>query len=224
MAEEVIQSSALLDSYQLVISSLPPLFQNFVNLFLIVLIIFIYSVFVWKFHRFIAHKNIFGLNLNKYNRSEEETTQKIIHGSFYFLEYMIILPFIILFWFGILTIFLISLTENLEIGAILVISATVVASIRMAAYYDEKLAREFAQLLPFTLLAVSLTNPEFFDVSRIITQFNQIFLSFSQISGYIIFVVVVEFILRFFDFTFSLFGIEEEESFWKDNMEEQLQD
>ena len=220
MAEEVISSSALLDSYQLVISTLPPIFQNFVNLFLIVFIIFIYSVFIWRFHKFIAHKNIFGLNLNKYNLSEEPAMQKFLHGSFYFLEYMIILPFIILFWFGILAVFLISLTENLEISAILIISATVVASIRMAAYYREDVAREIAKLLPFTLLAVSLTNPGFFDISRIISQFSQIFLSFGQIAGYVLFVVTVEFILRFFDFTFSLFGIEEEESFWKENGEE----
>ena len=220
MAEEVISSSALLDSYQLVISTLPPIFQNFVNLFLIVFIIFIYSVFIWRFHKFIAHKNIFGLNLNKYNLSEEPAMQKFLHGSFYFLEYMIILPFIILFWFGILAVFLISLTENLEISAILIISATVVASIRMAAYYREDVAREIAKLLPFTLLAVSLTNPGFFDIIRIISQFSQIFLSFGQIAGYVLFVVTVEFILRFFDFTFSLFGIEEEESFWKENGEE----
>src|SRR3989344_5958050 len=220
MAEEVISSSALLDSYQLVISTLPPIFQNFVNLFLIVFIIFIYSVFIWRFHKFIAHKNIFGLNLNKYNHSEEPAEQKFLHGGFYFLEYMIILPFIILFWFGILTVFLISLTEGLEIKTIFIISATVVASIRMAAYYREDLAREFAKLLPFTLLAVSITDPGFFEVSRIITQFNQIFTSFGQISGYILFVVTVEFILRFFDFTFSLFGIGEEEDFWKENGEE----
>ena len=117
----VANSSVLLESYKFVISSLPPVFQNFINLFLIVFIIFIYSVFIWKFHKFIAHKNIFGLNLNKYNLSEEPATQKFFHGGFYFLEYMIILPFIILFWFGILTIFLISLTEGLEIKTIFII-------------------------------------------------------------------------------------------------------
>ena len=209
--------SVLLGSYQLVISSLPPLFQNFVNLFLIVFLIFIYAAFIWKFHKFISHKNIFGLNLNKYNRSEESTTKKLVDGSLYFLEYIIILPFIIFFWFGILTIFLISLTENLEINTILIISATVVASIRMTAYYREDLSREFAKLIPFTLLAISLTDPGFFNIERIITQFGQIFLSFGQISGYLLFIIIVEVILRFFDFTFYLFGIEEEEEFWKEN-------
>ncbi|MEK6842747.1 MAG: hypothetical protein AABX84_02930 [Nanoarchaeota archaeon] len=212
--------SVLLGSYQLVISSLPPLFQNFVNLFLIVFLIFIYAAFIWKFHKFISHKNIFGLNLNKYNRSEESTTKKLVDGSLYFLEYIIILPFIIFFWFGILTIFLISLTENLEINTILIISATVVASIRMTAYYREDLSREFAKLIPFTLLAISLTDPGFFNIERIITQFGQIFLSFGQISGYLLFIIIVEVILRFFDFTFSLFGIEEEEEFWKENEED----
>ncbi|MBI2042836.1 hypothetical protein HYT25_00415 [Candidatus Pacearchaeota archaeon] len=216
----VASSSVLLESYKFVISSLPPVLQNFINLFLIVFLIFIYVAIIWKLHKFISHKNIFGLNLNKYNRSEEPITQKFVHGSFYFLEYMIILPFIIFFWFAGFAIFLIVMGKGFDANTALIISAAVVASIRMTAYYKEVLSQELAKLLPLNLLALSLIEKGFFDIERIFSQISQIPGLFSNITIYFVFIIILEVILRFFDFTFSMFGLEEEESFWKENEED----
>jgi hypothetical protein len=202
-------SSEILNAYNIVISSVPSFFQTFVNLFLIVLLIFIYSWFIWKLYKFIATKNILGLNLNKYNKSKHPFLTKLVAGALYFAEYIIILPFIIFFWFSIFTLFLILLTENLEIQNLLIISATIVAAIRMASYYSEDLSKDLAKLLPFTLLAVSILNPDFFNIERILNQFSAIPGFFSQIANYLIFIIVLEMILRSFDFLFSLFGLEE---------------
>lgn len=200
-------------SYNLLISSLPSFMQNFINLFLIVALIFIYAIFIWKFYRFISTKNILGLNLNQYNKSSFPFLTKLIAGGFYFLEYIIILPFLIFFWFTIFSLFLIFLTEDLSINAILILSAVIIASIRMTSYipeYGEALAKDLAKLLPFTLLAVSLLSPEFFNFERILGNLVQIPEFFSQITGYLLFIITIEIILRFFDFIFSLFGVEEE--------------
>ncbi|MAH03637.1 hypothetical protein CMI39_02515 [Candidatus Pacearchaeota archaeon] len=202
-------SASFIEIYNSFISTLPFFAQKFINLFLIVLLIVIYSIFIWKFYRFIAKKDIIKLNLNKYNKSQNPLLTKIFAGIFYFIEYLLILPFLIFFWFSIFTIFLIFLTENLVIENLLVISAIIIASIRMVSYYNEDLSKDLAKLLPFTLLAISIINPKFFDINRIFNNFTEIPGFFSEILIYLAFIIILEIILRIFDFIFSLFGIED---------------
>lgn len=189
---------------------LPGYMGDFFNLILLVLLIVLYSIFIWKFYRFIAKKNIFELNLNKYNTSEHPVITKLLAVSFYIIEYILVLPFIIFFWFSVFTLFLILLSESLEINSLLIISATIVAAIRMTSYYKEDLAKDLAKFIPFTFLAISILNPNFFDIERIINHFSQIPGFFSKIIIYLAFIILLEIILRFFDFIFSLFGLEEE--------------
>jgi len=199
----------LIGVYDSFILTLPSWAQHFIALFLLVLLIVAYSIFIWKLYRFVAKKNIFELNLNQYNKSEHPVLEKFLASIFYIFEYIIILPFLIFFWFAIFTIFLIFLTENLEIQNLLIISATIIAAIRMTSYYNENLSKDLAKLLPFTLLAVSILNPDFFNIERIISHFSRIPEFFNQIIIYLLFIIILEIILRFFEFVFSLFDVGE---------------
>jgi len=205
--------AGLIVLYHDFIASLPPFAGNFFNFFILVLLIVIYSIFIWKFYRFIAKKNVLGLDLNKYNKSKHPIFTKLLAGALYFVEYIIILPFLIFFWFAIFTLFLIVLTQNQNVSQVLIISATVIAAIRMTSYYKEGLSQEIAKILPFTLLAISVLNPNFFleaqYIERIISQLSQIPNFFSQIAYYLVFIIILEVILRLFDFIFSLFKLEE---------------
>ena len=208
-------SEGITQSYDFLVDSLPTFAQDFINLFMIVVLIFIYVIFIWKLYKFISTKDILGLNLNQYNKSEYPIFTKLIAGAFFFVEYIIILPFLIFFWYAIFALFLIFLTDELTINSILILSAVIVASIRMTSYvpnYGEKLAADLAKLLPFTLLAVSLLSPGFFNFENILSQFNQLPEFFSQITSYLVFIVTLEIILRFFDFVLSLFNLEEDTS------------
>lgn len=206
--EEVIENfgSYILETYNSFFSTLPQWMQEFLSLFFLVLVILVYVIFVWKFYRFISSKNILGLNLSKYNKSEHPFFTKLVTAILYLVEYIIILPFLIFFWFGVLTLFLVFLTEGLEVKALLVVSATIIAVIRMTSYYHESLSRDLAKLLPFTLLAVSITRPGFFDFERVLIHFNKIPLFFSEIVIYFLFIAFLEIILRLFDLTITLFG------------------
>jgi hypothetical protein len=97
---------------------------------------------------------------------------------------------------------------NLPIDFILVISAVIVASIRIIAHYKEPVAREVAKLLPLNLLAISLLVPGFFNFERVLGNINQIPEFFSVILQYLLFIVVLETILRIFEMMFSVFGLE----------------
>ena len=209
--------SGLAQEYGTFVSTLPPTIQNFLNLFLFVLLIVIYSVFVWKLYRFIGTKNIFKFDLNKYNKTSHPFLTKIIAAGLYLLEYILIIPFIIFFWYAIFTFFLILFVEEaVAINTILFISAVAIAAIRMSSYlpkYGENLAKELAKILPFTFLAVSVLNPTIFTniVGRISERFGEIAIFFGGIISYLIFIMLLEVILRFFEFIFNILEVEEVE-------------
>ena len=81
----------------------------------------------------------------------------------------------------------------------------------MTSYYSYDLSKDLAKLLPFTLLAISMINPNFFDTQRIFTQLNEIPLFLDNLLFYLIFIIGLEILLRFFDFIISLFTSEEED-------------
>lgn len=205
-------ANQIVNAYNNFLTMLPDFLANFVNLFLLVLLIVIYSIFIWKFYRFIATKNLIGLNLSQYNRAEHPLFTKLFAGALYFIEYVIILPFLIFFWFAFFTIFLVILAEEgLGIDKIVLISATIIAAIRMTAYYKEDLAKDLAKLLPFTLLAFFILNISTFKADIIINRLILMPNYFSIIISYLTFIVILEVVLRFFDFIFSLLGLEDVE-------------
>ncbi len=199
----------IVTGYSEFISILPPLAQKFLNLFLLVVLVFFYAIFVWKFHKYVSTKNLLGLNLSKYNRSDHPVTSKFFALVLYFIEYIIILPFVVFFWFSIFTVFVILMSEGKDLQSLLLISATIVASIRVTAYYNENLSNDIAKLLPLTFLAISLTTSGFFNFERILTTLTQIPSYMGDLFIYFLFIIFLEVILRFFDFIFSLFELDD---------------
>lgn len=218
MAEVVTGfGSNLVAMYNSLLTSMPSWVGNFIELFLLVLLVFFYALLVWKLYRFIGTKNLFKLNLSKYNKSEHPVLTKLLATGLYLLEYIIIVPFLIFFWFAIFTLFLIVLNESLTINAILLVSATIIAVIRIASYYSEDLSREIAKLLPYTLLGVAILDYiKIFDLGRIINHLASLPQFFGTILDYFIFIFLLEIILRFFDFLFIALGFHSESSLNED--------
>jgi hypothetical protein len=208
MVEEMINSftNKLLNVHQGFISAVPGYMGEFTNFIILLMLVFLYSIFIWNIYRFISTKNFLKIDWEKYLGSHNVLGIKML----YFLEYIIISPFVIFFSFVVFGLFLLLMSEGLELQTLLIVTAIVVASIRMTSYYSEDLARDLAKGFPFTLLLLSMTKSNFFNIERIIGQLNQIPLFFSNILIYLVFLIALEIILRFFEFLFSLFGIEEE--------------
>ena len=205
--------SGLTSLYGDIVASIPAGFGDFLNIFIVTLFVVAYSVFMWKFSRLIGTKNIFELNLNQYNRADHPLLTKLTTIGFYLLEYILILPALIFFWFSILTIFLILFTEHLAVQDIIIISATVIAAIRMTSYipkYGEKVSREIAKLIPLNLLAISLLYPGIVDFERVLNQVGSVPGLFSVMLSYLTFIIGLEMVLRFFDFLFTLLGFDDQ--------------
>ena len=198
--------------YSSFLNSVPEDYRSLVSLLILVIVIVLYAIFIWKFHQFLARKNIFHLNLKKYNRFEHEFLVKCAAVILYFIEYLIVLPLLVFFWFIIFSTFLILFTEVSQTTAnILLISAAIIGAVRMAAYYNEDLSKDLAKLIPFTLLGIAILNPTFFSFERVVERLGEISSFSSSIFYYLIFIMALETILRIFEFGFSLIAGDSEE-------------
>ncbi len=179
-------------------SALPENYQFLVPLAGYVILIALYGIFIWKFYRFLAKRDIIELNLWKYSRLEHAGLRKFFATILYLVEYIIIMPFIIFFWFVFLCLFLMLIAKELAIERILLIGIAIVAAIRITAYFNEDLSRDLAKMFPFTILAVFLVTPGFFSLSALFARAIEIPLFFKEILFYILFVVGLEFVMRIF--------------------------
>ncbi len=183
------------DAYNNVLASVGN-YGILVTLLVFTVLIAVYSVFVFYFYRNLARKNLIGLNLSQYNRTENPGLNKFLAIVFYVLEYLIILPILVVLWFAVLAIFLVLLSKIDNVGTILMICAGLIAAVRITSQVSENLSRDLAKIVPFTLLALFLIEPNFFDFSLLIGRFNQIPSVLVKIPYYLLFIVGIEIIGR----------------------------
>jgi hypothetical protein len=192
-------------TYNDLTGSLPITYLSLINVFIFAILIALYSVFTWKFYRFLSKKDLIELNLAKHNTSSHPGVKKFFAVIFYFIEYVIVLPFLIFFWFAVLALLILILSENQGINQVIVISAAMVAAIRILAYYTEDLSRDLAKIFPFTVLTIFLLNPEFFSLERILTNVTQVPQFLTNILYFLVLIIALELILRIIDVFMNLF-------------------
>ena len=193
-----ITSETLNNSLNSISSLFPEPYKSYLVLGIFILLISIYSIFVWKFYRFLAKRDLLELNLNQYNNSEHPFLKKFFEVLLFIAEYIIILPVVVFFWFFVISIILLLLAKEHSISNILLISATMVGAIRISAYYNEDLSKDLAKLFPLTVLAVAFLTPNFFDLNNTISKISEIPNLFTNIIFYLIAIVILEFVLRIF--------------------------
>lgn len=202
--------------YENVVYSLPAHIQFVPKLIIFSLIIAAYGIFIWLFYRFLARRDILRLNLKKYNKFELAWLIKLFAIIFYIVEFIIFLPFVITFWFGVLAILLLVLVRSQDVQTILFIAAAIIGATRITAYYSEDLSKDLAKMFPFTLLSAALLTTDFFDISTIIPKIQEIPLVLDQVIYFAVFIIAIELVLRSFYLVYSIFSSPEE----KDEKEE----
>ena len=165
----------------------------------------IYSIFIFKFYRFLARKDIITLNLDKYSKGFVGHAKNFFRVIFYMVKHIVVLPLIVFFWFAILSVILLLLSKTQSIETILMIAIGVVGAVRITAYYNEDLSKDLAKMIPFALLGVFLINVGFFSVESFIEKINMIPGLWQIISYYLAFIVFLEIVLRILDAFVHLF-------------------
>ncbi|MFH1425506.1 MAG: hypothetical protein ABIG28_02130 [archaeon] len=179
-----------------------------VLLFAIALVIV--AIFIWNFYRSTSKRNLIDLNLRKYNHSEHPLMYKVFATVLYLLEYIVIMPFLITLWYAGLAFVLLLIAKERPINDILLISAAMIAAIRILAYYRTEIAKDLAKLFPFITLSVFLLTPGEFNLEQIVSHIYKIPISLNILFYFILVVAVVEIILRFVYTMFEFWRSEEE--------------
>ena len=163
----------------------------------------LYAVFVFKFYKFLASKDIFDLNLNQYNTATFPFLEKFVMVVFYAIEFLLIFPVFIYFWMMVITVFM-SLISNLDFGTIMLISMALVASTRITAFYNEELSKELAKMIPYTLLIIFLVYYKVFHLLDVWEVVKNVALNWKLASYYLMLTILLEIVLRIWTGIISL--------------------
>jgi len=190
--------SVFIEYLQSLGNTIPEDQRLWVSLAIYTVLIIFYSVFIWYFYKFLSKRDILELNLKKYNNASHPFLEKLLATSLFTLEYLIILPFLVFFWFGVFSIFLLLLSESQDVPHLLLISTAIISSIRVVAYINNSLAEDLAKILPFTLLVTFTLNFNLISLGEVFMRLYGIPQLLKIIFMYLGYILMTEFILRLF--------------------------
>lgn len=147
----------------------------------------IYAIVIWHFYRNLAKKEIF--------------EKKGMGG--YIVKYLVLFPLVAFLWFLALSIFMFFLAKNIAVENILLVSITLVSAVRAAAYYNEDLSKDLAKMIPFALLGIFIVDPTYFTIELVFERLYTLPQFFNIILRYLLFVYVLEIVLRLFHGMFN---------------------
>ena len=156
----------------------------------------VYAFAVFKFYRFVAARDMFEMDLSKYEESRYRWVRAFLHIVMYVAKYLILFPIFAFFWFGVLTLVLAFLSKEQSFSEILQMALATVTAIRVVAYYDEDLSRDVAKILPFAVLAIFLIDASFFTISESLDILKEAGDHREIILYYLGFLIAAEFALR----------------------------
>ncbi len=167
-----------------------------------------YALFIFKFYRFVASRDMFQIDLSRYEESRFKVVRGFLHIVMYVAKYLILFPVIAFFWFAVLTLILAFLSKEQPFSEVLLMALATVCAIRISAYYNEDLSKDLAKILPFAVLAIFLIDASFFTVRESLEVLKEAQHHTEDIIYYLLFLVAMEFILRvvmgWFAFLFAL--------------------
>ncbi len=167
-----------------------------IKFFLFSISIVIVALIVLKFYTTLSKKNFIKLNLRKYNYSQHPGTKKFFATLFYFIEYILVMPALILLWFLILSIILLLIASDRPIIPLLTVSGATIIAIRILAYYNEEISKELAKLFPFIALSIFLLTPESFEPSSFLLKLKELPSLLENIAFFLGIIFVLEIICR----------------------------
>lgn len=156
----------------------------------------IYAIFVFTFYRFVAARDMFGLDLSRYEQSRYKWVRSVLHVVMYVAKYILLFPFFAFFWFAVITAILAFLAKDQSFSQVLLMGLATVGTIRVAAYVKEDLSRDLAKMLPFAVLGIFLVNTSFFQLEDSLALLDETMNYTDHILYYLVYLIALEFALR----------------------------
>ena len=156
----------------------------------------IYALFVFGFYRFLSTRDMFALDLSRYEQSRFRLVRTFLHFVLYVAKYMVVFPVFAFFWFAALTVMLAFLSREGALSGILLMALAMVGTIRVTSYLSSELSTDLAKILPFSVLAIFVIDQSFFTVRESVEVLREVRDYSENIVYYLVFLIVLEFALR----------------------------
>ena len=156
----------------------------------------VYAIFVFTFYRFVAARDMFALDLSRYEQSRYKWVRSVLHVVMYVAKYILLFPFFAFFWFAVITAILAFLAKEQSFSQVLLMGLATVGTIRVAAYVNQDLSRDLAKMLPFAVLGIFLVNTSFFKIEDSLALLDETMSYTDNIVYYLLYLIALEFALR----------------------------
>lgn len=179
----------------MILRSFDYFYANASDLIIITASIAAYAFLLYKFYHFVAKRDVFGVQPVQPFKTHAllsdvwDVIQAVTHYGGLF-------PIFVFVWFASFSILLSFMAKNLPAQQLLLVSVTFVGAIRIAAYYKEELAQDISKLIPLTLLAVALIEPNFFSIALFEEKVKQVATLLPLSLSFLVFIVLLEWALR----------------------------
>ncbi|MFH0955460.1 MAG: hypothetical protein V1777_05125 [Candidatus Micrarchaeota archaeon] len=168
------------------------------------LFIVIFSILIFKFYRFIAKRDLFS-HSTEWSLQSEVLHQR--HGSFWgeIIMHGMFFPFLVFLWFAGFAFVLFFSAPDFSVMQVALVSATLVAAIRITAYYNEELSTTLAELMPYWLLGTVLVSTNVFSIETAANRLSTAGDLVPDLLAYFTFIILAEWIMRILAFFKHLF-------------------
>jgi len=156
----------------------------------------LYGVFIFKFYRFLARRDIVQLKHEKYVGEFAGGVRKLFDALLNLLQNIILTPLLVFFWFAILALILLFLSKNYAPNTMLLVAASLVGAVRVTSYYNENLSQDLAKMMPFALLGVFLVDISYFSLSETLNVARELPSLWKVVLYYLVFIMSLEVVLR----------------------------
>lgn len=168
--------------------------QQFINLLFATGLLFLIMFITWWVYRKLSTRNLFSLFTKSMKRKTPSFWDYVVYGLKYFLFFPI-LTFIGFLIFALSLFMLMRPSTVVAQANVLFIAIIIVNTIRVAAYVHEGMAEDLAKLVPLSMLAVLLGSPS--QVAGVTwEQFTTFVLLIPSVLKYLLFIMILEVLLR----------------------------
>ena len=156
----------------------------------------VYAVFVFHFYRFVAARDMFRVNLSGRGDAGGSLLGDLFRLVWWVVRFVVLYPAFAFFWLAVLTLVLAFLSEDRTLDSVLLIAMATVSAIRVAAYYNEDLARDLSKMLPFAVLSFFIVSTDSLDAVGSLAALGEVSEHRETIFYYLILLVALELVLR----------------------------
>ncbi|MFA5106403.1 MAG: hypothetical protein WC506_05605 [Candidatus Micrarchaeia archaeon] len=154
----------------------------------------LYGAVVGTFYNHLSKRVLY--ESNKTSREINSFLGKFGHWTVLLFKYTILFPAITFIWFVLLASFLFLLSSTATLENVFVISISVVAAVRILAYYKEEIAVDLAKMLPLALFGVVIVEPTLFNSELVQERVLQLSGALPEFAALIAFVIALEWTLK----------------------------